>query len=178
MRTRADTTIVAVAPDEAAGHVPALGLLLHDCVTAGASINFVLPFSLREAEAFWRIKVVPPVEAGTRSLWLAVSSDRVVGSVQLDTDTPPNQPHRAEVTKLMVHPDMRRGGIARALMAALEQRAREKGRSLITLDTRTGDIAEPLYTSLGYITVGTIPGFCRDTVKERYDPTTIMYKQL
>jgi hypothetical protein len=98
--------------------------------------------------------------------------------VQLDYNTPPNQPHRAEVTKLMVHPEARRGGIARALMAALEHRATALGRSLITLDTRTGDMAEPLYTSLGYQTVGVIPGYCRDTIEDRYDPTTIMYKTL
>jgi ribosomal protein S18 acetylase RimI-like enzyme len=98
--------------------------------------------------------------------------------VQLSTDTPPNQPHRAEVTKLLVHPDFRRRGIARALMAELEVRAAALKRTLITLDTRTGDSAEPLYASMGYKTVGTIPDFCVDPFGERLYPTTIMYKTL
>ena len=170
--------IARVPPQDVAGYVEDLGRLLHDCVQAGASINFVLPFTISEAEAFWRQKVVPPVQAGTRDLWVARHGDRVVGSVQLDVDTPPNQPHRAEVTKLLVHPDFRRLGIARSLMASLETRARDRGRSLITLDTRTGDMAEPLYDSLGYVTVGVIPRYCRDTIENRLDSTTIMYKDL
>ena len=152
--------------------------LLHACVQAGASISFILPFSLAEAEAFWRDKVLPPVRAGRMVLLVAEQGGSIAGSVQLDHDTPPNQPHRAEVRKLLVHPDCRRLGIARRLMAELERRAGELGRSLITLDTRTGDKAEPLYTSLGYQTVGIIPNFCRDTLTPRLDPTTIMYKAL
>lgn len=173
-----DVVIEPVEPEDIARHVGGLGTLLYDSVQAGASINFVLPFSVAEAEAFWRTKVLPSVQSGTRDIWLARHGDRVVGSVQLDVDTPPNQPHRAEVTKLLVHPGFRRRGIARSLMAVLEDGARQRGRSLITLDTRTGDMAEPLYTSLGYVTVGVIPGYCRDTVEDRFDPTTIMYKQL
>ena len=81
--------------------------------------------------------------------------------------------------KLLVHPDFRRQGIARALMAKVEALAVAAGRSLITLDTRTGDRAEPLYASLGYVTVGVIPGFSRDSHDaHRLDGTTIMYKQL
>ena len=158
--------------------IPELATLLHDCVQAGASINFVLPFSPAEAEAFWRAKVLPAMQGGARVLWVARSGARLAGSVQLDYDTPPNQPHRAEVTKLMVHPDFRRRGIARLLMAALERHAAHLGRSLITLDTRTGDKAEPLYVSMGYHTAGVIPGFCRDTIEDRLDATTIMYKAL
>ncbi len=109
---------------------------------------------------------------------VARKDGRIAGSVQLDYDTPPNQPHRAEVRKLLVHPDFRRRGIAKALMAALESRAAELGRSLLTLDTRTGDMAEPLYVSLGYQTAGIIPGYCRDPFKDHFDPTTIMYKAL
>ena len=78
----------------------------------------------------------------------------------------------------MVHPDFRRQGIAKALMADLEGHAGQLGRSLITLDTRTGDMAEPLYASLGYRTVGVIPGYCRDPFEDRLDSTTIMYKTL
>ena len=144
----------------------------------GASINFILPFSEAQAENFWTRKVRAPLRAGTLLVLVARRNGRIVGSVQLDHDTPPNQPHRAEVRKLLVHPSCRRMGIARALMADLESRAPKLGRTLLNLDTRTGDKAEPLYTSLGYITVGTIPEFCRDTIVDRLDATTIMYKKL
>lgn len=155
-----------------------LGALLHACVSAGASVNFIWPFSEGEATAFWERKVLPAVRSSIRTLWIAERGGRIVGTVQLDVDTPPNQPHRAEVTKLLVHPDARRLGIARRLMAALEDYARGLGRTLITLDTRTGDFAEPLYTSLGYLTVGTIPGYCVDPAGTRLDATTLMYKNL
>ncbi|WP_371744756.1 GNAT family N-acetyltransferase [Nordella sp. HKS 07] len=115
---------------------------------------------------------------GTRLLLVATCGERIAGAVQLDIDTPANQPHRAEIRKLLVHPDFRRLGIARLLMAGIEDHARALGRSLLTLDTRTGDNAEPLYASLGYRTVGVIPGYCRDTHKDRLDSTTIMYKNL
>ena len=153
--------------------------LLHACVHDGASISFVMPFSIDDAEAFWRGRVLPGVAAGSSLLLVAEAEGRIAGSVQLDHDTPPNQPHRAEVRKLLVRPDFRRRGLARTLMAELEVRARLLGRSLLTLDTRTGDRAEPLYASLGYETVGVIPRFCRDPfVADKLDGTTIMYKAL
>lgn len=153
--------------------------LLRACVHDGASISFIMPFSIDDAEAFWRGKVLPGVAAGSSLLLVAEAEGRIAGSVQLDHDTPPNQPHRAEVRKLLVHPDFRRRGLARALMAELEAHARRLGRSLLTLDTRTGDRAEPLYASLGYQTVGVIPSFCRDPfAADKLDGTTIMYKAL
>ncbi|MEJ8574598.1 GNAT family N-acetyltransferase [Microbaculum marinum] len=170
--------ISILSPVELEAHLFDLADLLHACVHAGANINFVLPFSQDQAMDFWRQKVVAPARAGTRVVWVARTSGDIVGSVQLDTDTPPNQPHRAEVTKLLVHPDFRRRGIARRLMADLERHAAGLGRSLITLDTRTGDKAEPLYVSLRYTVVGTIPDFCRDPFEDRLHPTTIMYKLL
>jgi hypothetical protein len=170
------TTISTFSADDIASHVRELGALLHACVTAGASIGFVLPFTAGDSEAFWSNKVLPAVQGGGRVLWVARNGGRIVGSVQLGYDTPPNQPHRAEVSKLLVHPDCRRQGIARALMAELERAAGRLGRSLLTLDTRTGDMAEPLYASLGYRTAGMIPGYCRDPFADRLDSTTIMYK--
>jgi ribosomal protein S18 acetylase RimI-like enzyme len=77
-----------------------------------------------------------------------------------------------------VHPDFRRLGLAKALMAELERQAGERGRSLLTLDTRTGDKAEPLYASLGYTTAGIIPGYCRDPFQGNLDSTTLMYRAL
>ena len=171
-------TIAPFGADDIAAHARELGALLHACVHAGASISFVLPFSEDDATAFWGDSVLPAVRDGTRLLLVARAGERIVGAVQLDYDTPPNQPHRAEIRKLMVHPSARRRGIARALMAGVERHARRLGRSLLTLDTRTGDGAEPLYTSLGYATAGVIPGFARDPIHDRLDATTIMYKAL
>jgi len=178
MSPPADVALSTLSADALKGRLLELGALLHACVAAGASVNFVWPFAEDEAEAFWERKVLPAVRAGTRTLFVAETAGRIRGTVLLDVDTPPNQPHRAEVAKLLVHPQARRRGIARALMAALEARARELGRTLLTLDTRAGDVAEPLYTSLGYVTVGTIPGYCVDPSGTRLDATTIMYKTL
>ncbi len=122
--------------------------------------------------------MLPIVADGGALLLVARQAGRIVGSVQLGYDTPPNQQHRAEVRKLLVHPDCRRQGLAKMLMVELERLARAKGRRLLTLDTRTGDAAEPLYASLGYQVAGIIPQFCRDTFTDRLDPTTIMYKLL
>lgn len=165
--------------DAAAAHLPELASLLHACVHGGASVSFVLPYSQEDAQAYWRGKVLPAVASGTLKLWVACQDGRIAGSVQLDTDTPPNQPHRAEVRKLLVHPDFRRRGIARLMMLEVDAMAARLGRRLITLDTRTGDSAEPLYASLGYLTVGVISGFSRDPFDAaKVDGTTIMYKQL
>ena len=171
-------TLSLCSADAIARHVRELAELLRACVAAGASIGFIMPLSQAESEAFWTDKVLPAVACGTRLLLVANSGGRLAGSVQLDYDTPANQPHRAEIRKLIVHPDFRRRGIARALMGEIESEARRLKRSLITLDTRTGDNAEPLYRSLGYQTTGIIPGYCRDTLTERLDATTIMYKHL
>ena len=174
----AEIQLAVLSAEDVAAHLRELGALLHACVHAGASIGFVVPFAPAEAEAFWRGRVLPAVEAGGRALWVARTGGRIVGTVQLGHDTMPNQAHRAEVSKLLVHPLFRRRGIARALMAALERRARQLGRSLLTLDTRTGDSAEPLYASLGYRTAGVIPGYCRHPFEDRLEPTTVMYKAL
>ncbi|HNB26427.1 MAG TPA: GNAT family N-acetyltransferase [Alphaproteobacteria bacterium] len=174
----ASIDIVAFSAAELEAHIATFAALLKACVEDGASIGFVLPFSLAEAESYWRKKVLPGLGSGGLVLLVARQGDRIVGTVQLDHDTFPNQRHRGEVRKLMVHPKARRRGIATLLMQAVEKRAAMLGRSLITLDTRTGDGAEPLYLSLGYRVAGMIPGYCRDNIAERYDPTTIMYKPL
>ena len=173
-----DVSIARFQPDDIAGHLPELGRLMHDCVHAGASIGYILPFSPEDGEAFWTRKVLPGLRNGGLVLVVAKDGDRVAGAVQLDHDTPPNQPHRAEVRKLLVHPDFRRRGLARRLMERIEAEAPALGRSLLTLDTRTGDHAEPLYASLGYQTTGIIPGYCLDPFENRLDSTTVMYKQV
>lgn len=179
MVTDSPVTLALFKSNDIAPHLPELARLLHDCVHAGASIGFIMPHTPDDARAFWRDKVEGAVANGTRLLLVATSGGRIAGSVQLDIDTPANQPHRAEIRKLLVHPDFRRKGIARLLMAGIEDQARRLERSLLTLDTRTGDSAEPLYASTGYRTAGIIPGYCRDThQKDRLDSTTIMYKNL
>lgn len=167
-----------LAARQAEAHLGALAQLLHACVEAGASVNFVNPFTPGEAEAYWRDKVLAPVARGGRDLFAIERAGRILGSVQLDRETPPNGRHRAEVSKLLVHPDARRQGLATLLMDALEARAREQGRTLLTLDTRSGDPAAALYAGRGYLTVGEIPGYCRDPFDRGLDPTTVMYKQL
>ena len=154
-----------------------LGDLLHDCVHAGAAVSFILPFSLHDAVAFWRDKIWPSVEAETCCVLIARRGGRIVGTVQFDLATPPNQAHRAEVKKLLVHPDERRSGIARALMLALEEQARKVGRTLLTLDTASAG-AEQLYSSLGYVRVGVIPRFSRKPESTELEGTTVMYKEL
>lgn len=174
-----DQTDISILPaDRFPDYLGELADLLHACVAAGASISFVQPFGIEDSTAFWCRKVQPGLADGSRVLFVARHEGRLAGSVQLNLDTPPNQPHRAEVNKLIVHPDCRRLGIARSLMQALEEEARARARRLITLDTRTGDRAEPLYTSLGYETAGIIPAYSRDVASDRLDATTIMYKRL
>ena len=155
-----------------------LAEILHAVVHGGAGVSFFIPFSMDEARAFWTRKVLPGVQAGTRHVLVARRDGRIVGTVQLDLATPPNQPHRADVLKMLVHPSARRLGIARALMLAVEGVARSKKRSLLTLDTVTGSHAETLYRSLGYIEVGVIPGYARASLTPELEAATFFYKEL
>jgi len=158
--------------------VDMLADVLRAIVYDGAGVSFVVPFSMEESRAFWRNMVLPGVSARTRRVLVARDGDRLVGTVQLDLTTMPNQRHRAEVLKLLVHPDARRRGIARALMVALEALARQEARTLLTLDTWTGSHAEALYRSLGYTVVGVIPRYARGSTTEALEPATFMYKEL
>ena len=166
---------------EAAGleaDVDMLADVLHAVVHDGAGVSFVVPFSPGEARAFWLQKVLPGVRARTRRVLVARRDGRIVGTVQVELAMPPNQRHRAEVAKLLVHPAARRQGIARALMVALEALARAEGKTLLTLDTWTGRGGETLYRSLGYFTAGVIPRYARGSLTPELEPTTIMYKEL
>ena len=166
------------APASLNDELDMLGEVLRACVHAGASVSFVLPFSHADAKAFWRDQVLPAVNAGTRLVLLARLEGRIVGTVQLDLATPPNQPHRAEVKKLLVHPSVRRRGIGKLLMAALEEQARAARRTVLTLDTVTGASAEPLYLSIGYVAIGSIPRYALNFDSSKLEATTVMYKDL
>jgi len=171
--TPAPSEDVALARD-----VEMLAEVLRAVVYDGAGVSFVVPFSLEDARAFWVGNVLPGVRAGTRHVLLARAGGRIVGTVQIDHAAPPNQRHRADVLKLLVHPDARRQGIARALMVAVEPLARSGGKTLLTLDTWTGGHAEVLYRSLGYVTVGVIPRYARGSLTPALEPATFMYKEL
>ena len=160
-------------------HQEDLADLLHGCVHDGASVGFVQPFSLENSRDFWRNKIRPSLVSGETILMIAKVGGEVAGTVQLCAGSMPNQAHRGEVSKLLVSPDFRKRGIAKTLMAELEKQARDRGLTLITLDTRTGDNAEPLYKLLGYQIAGIIPGYAQDPNDAgKFDPTSYMYKQL
>ena len=170
----ADSSRTAFADAE----IEMLADVLHAVVHAGAGISFIVPFSLEDARAFWAGKILPQVRAGTRRLVVARRGGRIVGTVQLDLATPPNQQHRAEIVKLLVHPDARRRGIGRALMIAVEEIARSEGRTLLTLDTVSESNGEALYRSLGFIAAGVIPRYARSSLTPELEAATIMYKEL
>jgi GNAT superfamily N-acetyltransferase len=152
---------LAVETLDAAGAASAeraLADILRACVADGAAVSFLPPLAMDAARAFFR-RMAADVAAGRRALLAGWVDGVLSGTVTLDLAMPPNQPHRAEVQKLLVHPAARRRGLARALMARAELAAREAGRTLLTLDTRAGDAAEPLYRALGWTEAGRIPGY-------------------
>lgn len=155
-----------------------LAELLYLCVHQGASISFILPFNKQDSKKYWLENLLPRLTHHKSLMLVAKLEGKIAGTVQLDLDTPANQPHRAEISKLLVSPHFQRRGIAKKLMLAIEQYALTAQRSLLTLDTRTGDKAEPLYLAMGYEIAGVIPNFARDPIKDKYDATTLMFKQL
>ncbi len=152
--------------------------ILHACVHDGASVGFILPFSKEAALGYWQDNVFPALRSGVTDLFVARVEGRVVGPVQLISATMPNQPHRADVAKLLVHPDARRRGLGRTLMQALEARASDLGKTLLVLDTRSSDPSLVLYQGMGFQIAGEIPGYCRNPFENRCEPTTYMYKAL
>lgn len=144
------------AVDEA--HVAGLAEVLIDCVEGGASVSFMHPLTLERARDFWR-RVGAEVATGRRALLLAEDAHGLCGTVQLVLDLPENQPHRADVAKMLVHRRARRRGLGAALMRAAEAAARDSGRSLLVLDTVTDGDAARLYERLGWMRVGDIPGY-------------------
>lgn len=140
-----------------ASHLEGLASILCDCVEGLASVGFMLPFSREQALSFWQ-DVAKEVESGRRILLVASDDEGLCGTVQLVLAQPDNQPHRADVTKMLVHRRARRRGIGEALMREAERAAIEAGKTLLVLDT-ANDAAERLYERTGWTRVGTIPGY-------------------
>jgi GNAT superfamily N-acetyltransferase len=162
----------------AEGHqyVAALAAVLLDCVQGGASVSFMASLTQSEAESFFE-KVVEGVQKGERILLAAFSDSQLVGTVQIILATPPNQPHRADVAKLLVLRSARKQGVGARLMESVDEASRQAGKTLLVLDTVTGDPAERLYLRLGWNKVGVIPNYALYP-DGRYCDTTVFWKQV
>ena len=170
--------IRALEPDHIKQYLDDLCAMLIDCVADGGAIGFLAPLSRQAAEGFWLNEVRASLLTQNRTVFAAFYENKIVGGVQLIACEPPNQPHRSEIAKMMVHPDHRRKGLARALMLAALDHAQTMGKSLVTLDTRSGDAAQSLYQSLGFEAAGVIPDFALDTDGKNLHATTYMFRRL
>jgi len=162
--------------DELRANLDGLAAVLADCVAGGASVSYMAPFSHDDARVAFEAWA-DEVDGGARVILAALAGDEVVGTVQVVMSTPPNQPHRADIAKLLVHRDARRRGIAEQLMASAETEARKEGRWLLVLDAVTDGAAARLYDRLGWTTVGVIPNYALYPDGRPCD-TTVFYKPL
>jgi GNAT superfamily N-acetyltransferase len=166
-----------LSPTEAIACVEALADVLIDCVEGGASVSFMLPLPREKAVAFWR-GVAGGVARGERVLIVAEDAEgQLVGTVQLITAMPDNQPHRGDVAKMLVHRKARRRGVAQRLMAAVDDEARKEGKTVLVLDTVTGSDAERLYERAGWQRVGVVPKYALMPTGE-FCATTFFFKHL
>ncbi|MGL6279511.1 MAG: GNAT family N-acetyltransferase [Gaiella sp.] len=163
-------------PVEARAQLDALAAVLHDCVEGGASVSYMAPFSLDDARAAFS-GFVEDLARGGRILLAGYLEGELVGTVQVVHATAPNQPHRGDVAKLLVRRSARRRGVAERLMAHAEDEARAAGKTLLVLDTVTGDPAERLYTRLAWTRVGVVPDFALYP-DGRLCATTFFYKRI
>ena len=169
-------TIEALARPVGDAEVRELAGLLMDTVGSGAAVSFLDTLGLDEAVAWWRDNID---SAHPRAVFLvARNAEGIAGTVQLHPAWAPNQPHRAEIAKMMVHTRCRRMGLGRRLMEAIEDAAREEGYRMLTLDTKAGSAAEQLYRQRGWIHVGTIPRFAIDPDGITPHGASIFYKEL
>lgn len=152
-----------------------LAHLLIDCVEGGASVSFMSPLEFAKARTFWQ-RVNDEVGTGARALLIAEDEAGILGSVQLVLQQPENQPHRADLSKMLVHRRARRRGLGAALLRAAEHLALEYGKTLLVLDTAS-DAAERLYARMGWIRVGVVKNFALLPTGEPCD-TTFFYREL
>jgi GNAT superfamily N-acetyltransferase len=150
--------------------------LLVRTVNGGASVGFLAPLDRTAAVAWWRARV-DAVLAGALAVWVARDGDRLMGTVSLAFPDKPNSRHRAELVKLMVHPDGRGQGVGKALLATAERAALDAGVTLLHLDTETGSPAECLYAGAGWTRIGAIPDYAADP-HGSLRPTSIYYKRV
>ena len=143
---------------EVRAHLDGLAAVLADCVEGGASVGYLAPFTRDEARRVYETYAAD-VERGGRLLLAAFADGELVGTVQVVFAPHPNQPHRADIARMLVHRSARRRGIGRRLMEEAERAAHAEGKTLLVLDTVTGDDAERLYTRLGWTRVGVIPNY-------------------
>ena len=153
-----DIQIRLLDETEARDAIPALAEVLSDCVEGGASVGFMQPYPPEAALAYWR-GVAEVVAGGETLLMVAEEAGRILGTVQVGVAQMPNQPHRGDLKKLLVHRDARGKGLARRLMDAVERAAAARGKTLLVLDTATGSDAEAIYPRLGWERVGVIPDY-------------------
>ena len=156
--------------------IAALASVLVDAIDGDAGVSFLHPLEPERAQEFWR-GVADDVAAGRRALLVAEDDAGIVGTVQLVLAQPENQPHRADLSKMLVHRRGRRRGLGAALLEAAEATARDCGKTLLVLDTNTGSDAERLYARMGWTRVGEIPDF---SIQPRggLRATTVFYKKL
>ena len=169
--------IRSLSAEEALAQVEGLAEVLLDAVAGGASVSFMADITREDAVAWFR-SIAAEVAAGRRLLFAAgEAAGEIDGTAQLILETPPNQPHRAELAKMLVHRRARRRGVGRALFEAVCAAARRRGRTLLTFDTISGAEGEKLYLSCGSVKVGEIPGYAL-MPDGRPAPTSVLYKIL
>lgn len=167
--------IERLVPPVSDADVRQLAELLADTVNGGGAVSFLPPLDIESAERFWRATMA---NLHQRAIVLvARESEVIVGSVQMHPSWAPNQPHRADIAKLLVHRSARRRGVGRQLMSAIEAAAGEEKFTLLTLDTRRGDAAEELYRKSGWVEVGVIPRYALNADGTFHD-TVVFYKEM
>jgi GNAT superfamily N-acetyltransferase len=170
------TTIRLLSGPEAETAIPALSTVLADCVDDDASVGFMQPYDVADAMPYWA-DVARAVASGASLLFVAEADGVILGTVQVGLAQMPNQPHRGDLKKLLVHRSGRGRGLARSLMQAAEAEAAARGKTLLVLDTATGSPAEEIYPKLGWVRVGVIPDYALWPQGGLCD-TTIFYKRL
>jgi GNAT superfamily N-acetyltransferase len=167
--------IERLSPPVGESDLRALARLLVDAVESGAAVSFLAPLALKSAEHWWRTTLSA---ARPRTIFLvARDSEGIVGTVQLHPAWAPNQPHRGEVVKLLVHRRCRRRGLGALLMHSVEDAAQRAGFTLLTLNTKRGDVADRLYRRIGWTPVGMIPRYALDPDGTPHD-TVVFFKEL
>ncbi len=161
---------------EAEARLGQLATIIVDAAAHGASVNFLAGFTIEEAKAFWRGQIAD-IADGSRHLLVADDGGALIGTVVLAKASQPNQPHRADVGKMLVLSNARRRGLGRRLLSEVEALAKAQGRTLLMLDTHTDSAGEHLYRNCGWTIYGVVPGHAL-MPNGKPAPTTFFYKQL